>query len=218
MKKNFLMTALVSLFTVVAISSCNKDDDDDDQGGGIDNTITATVENGSSLNGKIDLVEVVVYRENGISHAVASAPYSNGGFTLTLPETVGDMYLDAFEDMPVTMTVSDYNVKTSQADIRASKAGVKTGWFYHGTPEWAGILIYSTGDVSVTGTSTDTYTYDANEDGVNETYTEIWKYDVQLKKGWNMMYIKEIEKGNNTIECENNSIVPSGAKWYYEED
>jgi hypothetical protein len=46
--------ALVCLFTVVAISSCKKDDDDENENGGNgiiqNNTITATVVNGLSLD------------------------------------------------------------------------------------------------------------------------------------------------------------------------
>jgi hypothetical protein len=221
MKRNFLMMALVCLFTVVAISSCKKDDDDD---GSIGNTLTVTVENGSSLNEKIDAVKVEIEYGKLSSYdwdtyEATNAPYSNGGFTLTLPETVSDTYLEAFDagDFEEGITVSNFNVKTGYAYIEAYKADDNTGFFYHGTgtadEDWEGELVYSNGDVSITGSYTDTYDWE-DSDGVHtETYTE--KYNVHLKKGWNRVYEKDTEKGNNTYEEETTTTVPSGAKWYY---
>jgi hypothetical protein len=220
MKRNFLMMALVCLFTVVAISSCKKDDDDENNGG-IGNTLTVTVENGSSLNGKIDNVKLEIGYELLSSYGwgyyeVASAPYSNGGFTLNLSETVDDTYLEAFDtdDLDDGVKVSNPNVKTGYAEIEAYKADYSTGCFYHGTNDWESELMYANGDVSVTGSYTDTETWEDSVGGtITETLTE--KCNIHLKKGWNIMYYKGTEKGNNTYEVETTTTAPSGAKWYY---
>jgi hypothetical protein len=291
MKKNFLMMAFVSLFTIVALSSCEKNEKDTvevtevtldkttltlavdssetltatvkpddktvvwatsdstkvtvtndgivtaiatgsatvtataggkyatckvtviDNSGGIDNTITAKVEAGSSLNGKIDTVEVVLgyKKDNGNYgyYAVANAPYSNGGFTLQLPEDVSDTYLEALNDMPDGLNVSNPNVKIGWTLIRAYEKGANVGRrFYLGTgitaTDWRSQLIYSNGDVSMTGSFTD--------EG------DISKYNVHLKKGWNIMYEKSTDKGNDAYEFEITTTAPSGAKWYYEND
>jgi hypothetical protein len=218
MKRNFLMMALVCLFTVVAISSCKKDDDDENNGG-IGNTLTVTVENGSSLNGKIDNVKLEIeYATSNYgldTYVAASAPYSNGGFTLNLPETVSDTYLIAFDaDDLGDAKVSNFNVKTGSAYLIAYKADDDAGYFYHGTSDWESMLMYSTDDVSVTGsyTHSDSWT---DSDGVTYTETITEKYRVYLKKGWNIVYEKYTEKGNNTYEAEITTTAPSGVKWYH---
>ncbi|MDR1584027.1 MAG: hypothetical protein LBS55_12375 [Prevotellaceae bacterium] len=223
MKRNFLMMAFVSLFTVVAISSCNKDDDDDGkEGGNIDNTITATVEHGNSYNGKIDSVKAKIYPPKKNSYLVtlvaASTNYSNGGFTLKLPETVSDTYLSAFDDdnfyVDNGITISNRNVKISQTYIEAYKANDVVGEFYYGTADWYwyGRPTYSNGDVSITGSMTEEHNSDGDGDGVDETHTYTTKFNIHLKKGWNMVYGKEGE-----YEEEYTTTAPSGAKWYYED-
>jgi hypothetical protein len=301
MKKNFLMMALVCLFTVVAVSSCEKDDKEKDAiavtevtlnettltlavdssatltatvkpdeaddktvtwttsdstkvtvangivtavakgtatitataAGGksatctvtvtssssnIEGILTVTVEDGSSFNGKIDSVKVGIYGEEEDSYYVmTSAPYSNGGFTLNLPETVSDTYLSELGDLGDSITVSNLEVKGAIVNIRAYKADDDIGRFYHGTgtadEDWESDLMYSNSDVSITGSDTSTSNWE-DSDGVH-TDTYIKKYNVHLKKGWNIVYSRETEKGNNTHEEEKTTIAPSDAKWYY---
>jgi hypothetical protein len=223
MKKNFLMMAFVCLFIGVTISSCKKDDKEDENNGSIGNTLTVTVENGSSLNGKIDAVKAKIDYEksNGgwDEYIAASAPYSNGGFTLQLPETVSDTYLGAFDtdEIPDGVTVSNLNAKIGWGYIEAYKEDENVGYFYLGTgttdADWEGELIYSNGDVNITGTETDVYSWES--DGETYTETETNKYSMYLKNGWNIVYEKWTEKGNNTEEYELTTTAPSGAKWYY---
>jgi hypothetical protein len=300
MKKNFLMMAFVCLFTVVAISSCDKDKEDkkdpvevtgvtlnkaeltlnvgssetltatvepDDadnktvtwttsdstkvkvtvnglvtavaKGSSTvtatagsksdectvtvtnDTIITAIVENGSSLNGKVDTVkaesEYEKSNEDWDYYLFASAPYSNGGFTLKLPKDVSDLYLSALSEaeFPDSITVSNRNVKVGQVDLSAYMSNYQTGAFYHGTIDWFSVLMYANGDVSITGSHTYTETYDLDGDDLPETYTYIEKDNVHLKKGWNMVYMRETVKENNTYEDEVTTTVPSDAKWYF---
>jgi hypothetical protein len=211
-RKNFMM-AFVSLFTVVALCSCGKDDDGDE--GDIptseiaDNTITATVENGSSYNNKIDSVIMSMNDYGDIKKsAVAIAPYSNGGFTLKLSATVSDTNLDPFEDddFSAGVKVSNPNVKTGIAWIFAyNQSGENIGEFEYRTSDGnlESSLIYSNGDVSITGS-------ESYEDG------EVENYSIHLKKGWNRVYFKE-SKINGKEVYESTTQAPSGLKWYYEE-
>jgi hypothetical protein len=168
----------------------------------IGNTLVVTVENGNSLNGKIDEVKGEVY-DYDMDHIyiVTNAPYRNGGFTLELPGNPDAQLLDPFEDLPASLTVSDANVKTMVVFLNAYKSGNSVGRFYHGTADWKGdIMWYVDRDVSITGTNTD-------DEGTT------YKYNVHLKQGWNIMYY--MEKENNTVEC--TTTVPAGAKWHFGE-
>jgi hypothetical protein len=75
MKRNFLTIVVVSLFTAIAFNSCENDNENNDSNGMI---VTVTVENGSGLNGKIDVVKAMIYYDKGDgnwgSHVIASAP------------------------------------------------------------------------------------------------------------------------------------------------
>jgi hypothetical protein len=216
MKRHYFIMAFVSLFMVVALCSCDKDDDGDDKKDENptsvveNNTITAIVENGNSYNDKIDSVKLKTYiRVNGKETQVelASASYSNGGFTLKLPATLSDAYLEnAFEDMSDGVTISDPNIRTfDDYYIYAyNESGEEIGGFeYRNTSGWDGFLCYANTDVSVTGIDTD-------EHGV-------YNYNIHLKKGWNIGYEKFVEIDGKYVE-ENTTIAPSGMKWYFDED
>jgi hypothetical protein len=213
MKRNFFMMAFVSLFTVVALCSCNKDEDDEN-GAIPNNTITAVVENGASYNSEIDLVKAIVYSERDDRETtLASAPYSNGGFTLNLPASLDAQYLNAFEEVPKGVTISNPNAKIGGANLEAyNKEDSYTGYFYQATGDWRGLLIYVDGNLSISGNYTETETYD------EETYTHTEKYNnCNLKKGWNMIYIKETEKTGNSYEYEYTTQAPAGVKWHFYE-
>jgi hypothetical protein len=199
MKRNYLITALVGLFTVVAICSCNKDEDENNAGNSVisNNTITAVVENGVNYNGKIDIVKAEILSGTGASGiTLASASYGNGGFTLNLPANVDAQYLsDADELLPPGLTISNPNVKACVVGLNAYKSGsqTRTGFFYTEIEGWEGEeLIYADGNVNVTGSH-------SAADG------EISDFNLHLRKGWNMMYFK----GDNI-----STQVPAGAKWY----
>jgi hypothetical protein len=205
MKRNFLMMAFVCLFTVAALSSCSKDDDD--TGNISDNTVVAVVENDSSYPGMIDIVQAEIWSEDGL-HVLASAEYKNGGFSLTLPESVNDRYLDPFDEdyIPEAIKISNWDVKTGWIYLEAyNTADVNVGYFYHKTGGWEGELVYASGNVSITGSYTE-------EDDDGDTRTE--KYNLNLKKGWNIVYANETKTGN-AYTLESTSTTPAGAKWYF---
>jgi hypothetical protein len=240
MKKDLFSVAFVSLFAIVYMNSCDKDDDENVNNGGIGNTITATIENGDRLNGKIDSVKAVFdYEdENGDwrEYIAASAPYVNGGFTLQLQENLDDTYLetissmfdyaDYYVDYPYVtvtdnITISNRNVKTVITIVYACKAGetYSDGRFTFGTSidaelGWEGRLIYANSDVSVTGSQDETWEYNGK---ISETVTT--KFNMFLKKGWNMMYFKFTMKDTDSdvehYEHEYTTTTPPGAKWLY---
>jgi hypothetical protein len=201
MKKKFLVEALVSLSMVVVFNSCSIEREEIE--GGTGETLTATVENGSNYDEKIDNVKVLIG-----DHEVAIGIYSNGGFILELPGDVNAQYLKNVEamfdnnDIPDGITVSKSGVKTGMAGIFAYKSDKQTGAFYHSGSNWLSFLVYAAEDVSITGSYTD-------EDGCSQ------KFNDQLKKGWNIVYSQSYVE-NNGCFYEEATEPPSGAKWYFD--
>jgi hypothetical protein len=207
------MMAFVCLFTVVALCSCNKDDDDDAVNDTsrviVNNTITAIVENGNSYNEEIDEVKVL-FGLSSSSPVVTSSTYNNGGFTLNLPETVSETYLEPYGKLREGIKASNPDVKRQGAYIYAYKSGRKLSYFHYGTfgtsgtSGWKGNLIYVDGDVSLTGTAT-------------ESSGSVQKWNMHLKKGWNVWYLKGSSLGNGKFLNEWTTKAPADAKWYYNE-
>jgi hypothetical protein len=161
----------------------------------IDNTITATVENGSSYNDMVDTVKALVgYDVGGVGSEVGSGPYANGGFTLRLQASVGEQYLEPMfegdtENPFAEATISNPNVKGALATVFGYKSGEQVALIsaYSSTASGlvAGQLVYVNDDVSVTGS------------GVEDSGEEPFSYslNLHLKRGWNMMYVGEIANG-----------------------
>jgi hypothetical protein len=209
MKRNFLMKAFVCLFTVASFCSCSKDDDEknENETSVIPNTFTVVVENGVNLNETIDSVKMEINPEKMYVITLVSTSYENGGFTLNLPESVSARYLDEDFEYEKThgVTVSNPNAKTGWVGLYAYKSNSDIGGFFYETEdgEWEGEIVYSDSDVSVTGSYTESET----------TYTYKDTYNVYLKKGWNMIYSRGTDKGNNLHEYEETTRTPEGAKW-----
>ncbi|MDR1343691.1 MAG: hypothetical protein LBK18_10635 [Prevotellaceae bacterium] len=190
-KKHYLMMAFVSLLAAATFCACSKDDDEG--GGGSGNPILGktgavaiTIENGADYSDVIDEVRLVY----GDMYVASRADYNNGSFTIDLPASVADKYLEAFEDdYPAGFTISNPSVKGATAWLSGYQSDKRKGSFRHSTGEWTGReLLYVTGDVSITGTAPD------------------GAYNVHLKKGWNLVY----EKKNEVT-----TSAPAGAKWQY---
>jgi|LSQX01.2.fsa_nt_gb hypothetical protein len=181
MKKTFLNFGLFLALglTTAVFYSCNKDDDNDGgTNGGSVSRITATnVINGST---QIKTVKVLAYWEREYddgNDAIAQAPFTNNGFTLELPATVGAKYLFLIsEEAPRGINISDENAKgLFLEDIRGYDGDDdEIGDFYleeeNGDNEYYTSWFYSDRDVTIKG----------EDDGE--------KYNVTLKKGWNVVY------------------------------
>ncbi|MDR1120362.1 MAG: hypothetical protein LBM08_05550 [Dysgonamonadaceae bacterium] len=174
------------------------------------NMLTVSVENGTSYNDQIDLVkaDIEIDDETEIITLV-SAPYTGGGFTMTLPASVSDRYLSSvFDEIPTGVTVSDPQVKSCTVSLEAYKSEINTGYFYHGAGNWGGEAIYVDGNVTITGSYIQTETY--GETTLTYTHT----YDMHLSRGWNMVYDKLTEEGHS-FKYEVTTQVPAGAKWVF---
>jgi hypothetical protein len=183
------------------------------------NTITAVNENGTDYGRKIETVKAEAYSESDDEYiTLASAPYTNGGFTLKLPESLNDKFLynfadDYLDDDYEGITLSNPNVKGCEVDLTAYESDDDIGSFYHRTEnsEWNGELYYVEADLSITGFHTDEY-------GTSKYSTKFSNF--YLKKGWNIMYFKHTEKRNSSGEFESEereftTQVPEGAKWHF---
>jgi hypothetical protein len=197
MKNKFLLTTFVSLFTVVALCSCNKDDDENIPTSKIENnTITAKVEDGV----EIDLVKAMILD----NYEIARADYLAEGFTLELPKTVDDRYLESVSNLieiSDVLQISNPDVKAKMVHLITFKSNKMTSVLVHGTQSYIGMLVYVNGDVNITGSGTD-------ENGVSHTY------NVHLTKGWNIMYMKII----SISEIEITTQSPADAVWFCDED
>ncbi len=174
MKKYFLNAACLCLCAGLAFTSCDKDDESPETNS--INPIVATVVDGSSY----DPDRVEGYLGNSLN-PLATAPYSNGGFTLTLPETVDDEYLQKqLVELADEFTVSDTNAKTNYLQIYGYKSNNIMGEFRYMNPSTSMKIeahyMYSDRDVSVTGSR---LMYD----------DENLVYDLYLKAGWNIVYM-----------------------------
>jgi hypothetical protein len=165
------------------------------------NTLTVTVENGNSYNDKIDTVKAC-NEGDPIESVYVSSAYRNGGFTIKLPETVDDAYLSVFDYGESDITVSNPGIKWTDGFLYAYKSGEVTGCFEYEniSGEYYGWLRYVNGDVSITGTETDEY--------------GTVKYNLNLKKGWNIVYWREVSTNGKYLE-EATTQATSGMKWYF---
>jgi hypothetical protein len=202
MKRNFFKMAFVSLLALGALCSCSKDEDKNKNGAIQSNTLNVTVENAASYSGKISDVKLSA---DGSDVTLASAPYNNGKFTITLPESLGRQYLDAI-GTPRDVTISDTDVKTGLAILYAYESGSRIGRFYHGAGDWQGFLMYADGDVSITGSHSFTNSFGGT---TAETFN-----NCNLADGWNILYIKGTQTGSSD-EYEYTTRAPAGAKWYF---
>jgi hypothetical protein len=166
--------------------------------------ITATVENGSSYD--IDQVKGFFG-----SYEVVSGNYTNGGFTLNLPETVDAQYLHPMSDeeylAPLEgpgMRISDANAQIAILQIDGYKSNVRVGnLMYIREPELSseteGEFVYSDRDVTLTGSFTNRGGY------------EIIMI-VSLKRGWNIRYYVQ-----TPTETTYSTSDPGGLKWVFYE-
>jgi hypothetical protein len=207
--------ALVSLFAAATFSACDKDKDNGDEAtsaitdgvfvGDVVGVETVTFDSIRALIGYYDGTE-----DHDI--IIGSATINGGKLTLTLSKTLDGKYLDPlFANPPSGVTVSNESVKGGTASVYAYKSGSRTGNFYYATGTedgaWNGRLTYAESNVSVTGSDVRT-----NEDGGKRYYN----YGLHLKKGWNIMYVKDIEdEAKNEWRRESTTTAPSGEKWYY---
>ena len=200
-------------------------------------TINAQVQNGALYNNLVDEVRAVSgfdvettppewwnVEEDGPYYdwqefIIASAPYKNGGFMMILPEEIDSRLLEDMdlEDMPSGINVSNPNAKAASIPyFEAYKSGdyvddltkcafslSMTGFSYT-----AVLYMYADADVKITGTYTESYD--------EKTFTE--KYNVDLKKGWNTVYMTQQESMSGFSGIVTTVKPNVDLKWYFEEE
>ena len=178
------------------------------------NIITAEVENGKNYESEFSSVKVMMdksYYAKGRFididgyYEVASSDYIDGRFSLTLSETVESRFLVSlsdFFDCETGVKISNSSARAGGISINGyNEDGVLVDDFvYHKRIDddnsIRGNFIYVDRDVTIT-----------NADG----YTT---YNLNLKKGWNMYFIRDYGYGYKQ------NIVSSGdvLKWYRRKD
>ena len=218
MKKFFLIGSLC-LGICCTFTNCGGKDDDDNSGGS-PLQVNATVEEGSSYD--IDEVRALIAideeydEETGnyiwVGKEIAKGSYTGGKFSLNLPATVEDKYLESieeYEEYPASISVSDRKAKGTVLAIVGYKSGKQIGDFYNekyletetSHSYYDVEYIYVDRNLTITGTETD-------EDG--DTY----KYSVNMKKGWNLVYyVRTSDEDSYTRET--TTKAQSGLKWFF---
>lgn len=216
MKKTFLSFGLFLALglTTTVFNSCEKDDDFD---GGTTDVNTSKITATNVINGttKIKTVKALAYwvsddEDNGID-TIAQAPYQNNGFTLELPATLGAKYLEPLNEVDLEgFFVSDRNFKSHilYGLIGYNEEDDKIGHFFleeeNDDSEHYTFWIYVDRDVTIKGE------YNEVDDGY------IIKYDLSLKKGWNIVYHSQTESYENGRDLYSYTISnnkPSGVNY-----
>jgi len=221
-----------NFFTVICVciglmfAGCDGDDDDDNGNGLVsgwfDGKITAQVVNGNAYNNLFSSVEAFASPRSTMCdnfiYFIVKGVYSNGGFTINLPQTIDDKYLVRIDE---AVFITDWNDDYFDGDdIKISNRNVKTLqiWNFEGYDsqgDWVDNFLYIKEgeflwwtraffwyvdrDVTITGTA----------DGYYEGDT----WNVSLKKGWNIVY-----RINNDHQHEYTTKPVDGMKWYRLED
>jgi len=228
MKQIKSISAIILLATMsLYFSACNDEGSNNDGNFGNSSitVINAKVENGENYNSTVKVVKAMAYTSFNQGIVIGTGTYSNSSFTIELPTTVDEQYLELI--LPnfglgdnEGIKVSNPNVKTCSIDIYGfdklnSPYGNQIVTFEYNTqlPSWTsnkddrfhtyGEIIYVNGDVTITGSY-----YDSDNTHFN----------IFLKKGWNIMYLEteEVYNGNSyekeIFHITNNA--PNNMKWW----
>jgi hypothetical protein len=175
--------------------------------------ITAQVENGTAYS------NIKRVRADGYRYALAVGSYRNGGFSLTIPnkaypEMNIEYFFSYYFDIYSSSGINISN-KNASVDIIESIRGYSSS-----TGEWSGYV----GDFIYGKASSNsaTFTYymftdmDVNitGSGSSDYYGDIYNFNMNLKAGWNTVYMTV--DANDNITMSTASV--SGLKWYFEDD
>jgi hypothetical protein len=240
MKKNLIYLTSLAIVALAFISCEEGYNNGDDNGLIVGGTITATVENGTSYNSQIDSVYAWIEWSTGESEwkeeIIAKAPYQNGGFTITLPETVSDECLSTFGTSGAPkITVSDATAKFIMVEEFISiKNGNRIGYIEKSSISENDLYSITTDkliEISANGIYNVMYIYvnkpvtisgsnEYDEWFNSEKGTRTENYNLSLLKGWNVYVAKATltrdpatQKVKETVLISNSE--PAGLKWYY---
>lgn len=214
--KIYLFLAISALSS--AFISCDNNDSD---GGSSSSANKITATNVANSSDQIKTVRGTSSSETEESEdVIAEAPYSNNGFTLTLPATLDAKYLSTVnvDDMGSGFVISNPNAKIgSLNDLQAfDVADENIGSFYYGYSNettysgGSGFWLYVDSDVNITGTDSETA----------EGFTSELIMDMKLKKGWNLAYgTVQMDLANSKMTMKYSKSKPSGMTftWSFED-
>jgi len=221
----FCFSVVACFCAGIVLSGCNKDDDA--PGTSSVKSIVAQVVHGANFNSGIDVVKAVMkYGEDEEKeYVVAEGEYKNGGFTIFLPETVDDKYLQSGgeidieyveEGIPDGIKVSDPTVRMGVIDLEGFKSDEYLDDFIYAKFQIsekelslvAGGFCYVDKDVKITGSVSE-----KDEKGNKMTVS----CNMFLKQGWNIMYVSlSFTEKEMIISAATKD--PGGMKWYYSGD
>ena len=206
----------------VAFTSCNKDED------GV-SEISGVIDNAAKFS-EVTTVRITARYEapngNWTSVVIAESTFSNGRFTIQLPETVDARYLRTigFDDEP-NIKVSNTKAKMLEIwDVGGYKGNEQIAGFsfekYEETSTsysyTSRAWIYVDSNVKIEGKIEDSGKWVDDEDGKEWEWEETFTWALDLKKGWNVVYYTEAEaeQGNKYTEKEEFTSKPvSGLRW-----
>jgi hypothetical protein len=172
---------VVATLLCLSLASCNKDDQDDDDDNPEGYLITATIANGNS-----DIALVKAQVDDDV--VLATAKYSKGGFTISLPNP-SSRYLEEFYDNTYACTTDFYAYDDDDDPLgqllyaKVSSSGLIT----------LGLYLYIGDDLEMY----------ASDEGIT--------FDLSCTKGWNLLYIissdPDLETGTLTTNQQ------SGLEW-----
>jgi len=136
--------------------------------------IKAVLENGSAYNSKIS--KVIAFTNNANEEFI-TGPYSNGGFTLTLPKKPKDIFFLTMDDLQKDAN----NLKISNMKAKVIFVGPSFGAFGSDENKYVG-SIYYTNENSYNAV----FVYSDRKVTLKKDSGDVL-IDLSLKKGWNMV-------------------------------
>lgn len=208
---------------ILTATACKKDKDDSNGDVSVINATSIVGDNDDEVDNVKALTSIVDYYDDEYHYVgeyeIAAVTYKNSRFRITLPATLPDgclMELGKFQD---GVTVSDINVKGTSIEVvyAYDKHENQVGHFHLRRYEkdengfCAAIWLYVDVNCTIKGSEF----YDNNGNHYN------YKYDCNLKKGWNIVYLyREIHQmGTDSYSWEDTVTTkkPAGVelKWHY---
>lgn len=189
-------------------------DDDREVTAGEELKINAQVENGNNYNNTKRV------RANGDDYALAVGKYNNGGFTITIPNKVYLGYYsnnieNYFNDYDETLNISNRSAKVLGLNNIQGYSSNSGAWDYE---DYVGNFIC--GKIESDAKIYTRYIFvdmAVNVTGTRSNYYGENNYNLNLKAGWNAIYITETSEDYD-INCSYSTTPISGLKWYFGDD
>lgn len=214
-QRNLLLVSLLCIVTLF-LSSCGKEPDDSNNNNINDNSlvIDTKVINGNNYNDLVDEVRATyrIYEGEYELYTLLTAQYKDGGFKMTLPETLEPSTLQSIENMweiGDELSISDRTTKICL--LQTNFAAYKNDQFVDDlgyisvnmNKQWIG-YVYVDKDCNVTGETTS---------------GDLIKYEMYFKKGWNIVYF-HIYKNAQEKEVEHLTTTKPNVNfaWYFSKD